>query len=169
VAILDPQHLLDQANALLAETDAGPRCQVDLRRAISAAYYSVFHTVTCAAADRVVGSAERLTPGYTLVYRGIDHRALNNFCLMASRPTLPPKYQGCCPNGEFSDDIRLFCRLVSDLQQQRNAADYDSGLTVEASDARRWVNVARTAIRHWASAPSDERDAFLLLLLFPPR
>src|SRR5580658_3116093 len=112
VAILDPRHLLDQADALLAETDAGPRCQVDLRRAISAAYYSVFHTVTCAAADQVVGSAKRSTPGYTLVYRGIDHRALNNFCLMASRPTLPPKYQGCCPNGGFGDDIRQFGRSV---------------------------------------------------------
>jgi uncharacterized protein (UPF0332 family) len=169
VAILDPRHLLDQADALLAETDSGPRCQVDLRRAISAAYYSVFHTVTCAAADRVVGSAKRSTPGYTLVYRGIDHRALNNFCLMASRPNLPPKYQGCCPNGGFGDDIRKFGRSVSDLQQQRNTADYDPGVTVEGADARRWVNVARTAIRHWASAPIDERDAFLLLLLFPPR
>jgi hypothetical protein len=169
VAILDPQHLLDQAHALLAETDAGPRCQVDLRRAISAAYYSVFHTLTCAAADRIVGSANRSTPGYTLVYRAIDHRALNSLCLMATRPILPPKYQACCPHGGFGDDIRQFCRSVSDLQQQRNTADYDPGLTVEASDARGWVIVAGTAIRHWASSAIDERDAFLLLLLFPPR
>jgi hypothetical protein len=103
------------------------------------------------------------------VYRGIDHRALNSFCVMASRPKLPPKFRDCCPSGGFSDDIRLFCRSVSDLQQQRNTADYDPGQTIEASNATAWVVLARTAIRHWASASAEEQEAFLLLLLFPPR
>ncbi len=169
MTILNPEHLLDQAEALLTQTRGGPHRQVDLRRAISAAYYGVFHTITTAIADRIVGRGKRSTPRYTLVYRALDHRTLSNFCLMASRPSLPPKYQGHGPAGGFGHEIQVFSRAVHDLQQQRHAADYDPGLYLEVSEASIWIDLARTAIRQWAAAAEEEREAFLLLLLFPPR
>jgi uncharacterized protein (UPF0332 family) len=169
MAILNPEHLLDQADTLLAQTRGGPRRQIDLRRAISAAYYSVFHTVTIAAADRIVGRGKRSTPQYTLIYRSVDHRTLGNFCNLASRPSLPPKYQICCPVGGLGTGIQMFSRSVCDLQQQRHYADYDPGQYVELSEAKVWVDLARRSIREWAAVQNDERDAFLLLLLFPPR
>jgi hypothetical protein len=52
MATLNPDHLLAQAERLIRAPPAGPPLQVDVRRAISAAYYSVFHAVLTAAATR---------------------------------------------------------------------------------------------------------------------
>ena len=169
LAILDPDHLLDQADALIRGAGDSLRAQIDFRRAISAAYYSVFHTITGAAADRIVGADLRATPLYALVYRDVDHRTLSNLCGLASRSQLPPKYRLCCPAGHFGDDMRRFCEFALDLQQRRNAADYDPGYATDLAVAALWIDNARAAIRHWHAAPASERDAFLLLLLFPPR
>src|ERR1700691_675527 len=76
LAILNPEHLLEQANRLIAPPPAGPPRQVDVRRAISAAYYAVFHATLAAAADQLVGVTKRASSGYTLVYRSIDHKEL---------------------------------------------------------------------------------------------
>jgi hypothetical protein len=46
---LDPEELLEQARRLAAEPT-----QADLRRAISAAYYGLFHFFLTAAADMIV-------------------------------------------------------------------------------------------------------------------
>src|SRR5262249_25719796 len=53
VAILDPEHLFDQADRLVAPPPAGPPRQADVRRAISAAYYAVFHGTLAAVADHL--------------------------------------------------------------------------------------------------------------------
>jgi hypothetical protein len=42
MAILNPEHLLQQAERLIQPPPAGPPRQVDLRRAISGAYYDAF-------------------------------------------------------------------------------------------------------------------------------
>jgi hypothetical protein len=55
VAILNPEHLLEQAERLIEPPPAGPPRQVDIRRAISSAYYAVFHATLAAAARRFGG------------------------------------------------------------------------------------------------------------------
>lgn len=65
--MLDPDHLLDQAERLLAPTvGAGPARPTDLCRAVSATYYAVFHAGLIAAADLFTGTAERGTLLYGL-------------------------------------------------------------------------------------------------------
>jgi hypothetical protein len=169
LTILNPEHLLDQADGLLVRTRGGPHRQADLRRAISTAYYAVFHAVLIAVADRVVGRGRRSTPHYAMVYRSIDHRALSGFCHLLSQPTLPPKYRGAAPDGGFTTDVRAFARSVTELQQERHSADYDPGRRIDVSDAAALITVGREAIRRWTMAAIDQREAILLLLLFPPR
>src|ERR1051326_8403917 len=88
VAILDPEHLLEQAQRLAEPPSAGPPRQVDVRRAISAAYYAVFHATLAAAADQFVGVTKRATSQYALVYRSVDHKTLRELCLEAKRTQL---------------------------------------------------------------------------------
>lgn len=76
MAVLNPDHLLEQADRLLAPPGGGAPRQVDLRRAISNAYYSLFHAVLTDAADDFVGSTHRQSPRYALVYRSVDHKSL---------------------------------------------------------------------------------------------
>jgi hypothetical protein len=72
VAILNPEHLFDQAEGLVTSGGGRPR-QVDIRRAISASYYGLFHAVVAAAADLIIGQNNRSKPDYGLIYRTIDH------------------------------------------------------------------------------------------------
>jgi hypothetical protein len=60
-------------------------------------------------------------------------------------------------------------RVVLELQQERYRADYDPSWSVKSSDAHSLVGFARDSITQWTAAPAEQRDAFLLLLAFPPR
>jgi hypothetical protein len=73
----DPDQLLRQADALAGGAGAS---QADLRRAISTAYYAVFHFSLTAAADMVCGVGDRSAAGYSLVYRSVDHKTLRSLC-----------------------------------------------------------------------------------------
>ncbi|MGH7031514.1 MAG: hypothetical protein ACREE9_01270 [Stellaceae bacterium] len=92
MAILNPEHLFEQAEKLIAPSQTGAPRQVDLRRAVSSAYYGLFHATLTAAADQFIGVTKQSTPQYSLVYRSVDHRSLRALCLEVLKPTLPAKY-----------------------------------------------------------------------------
>ncbi|MGC1410722.1 MAG: hypothetical protein WA864_17470 [Acetobacteraceae bacterium] len=167
MAILNPDHLLAQAEKLGTQSGPGAPLQVDLRRAISAAYYAVFHKILTDAANQVVGFAHPWEQ-YNLVYRGIDHRRLREMCNTSLHPTLPEKYMRCVPDG-FSTHLKTFAALTVGLQEKRHSADYDPAIRELKSDATLAINQAREALRHWSEALAEERRIFVLLLLFPPR
>jgi hypothetical protein len=169
VAILNPDHLFEQADRLIASPPHGPPRQVDLRRAISSAYYGVFHAVLAAVANRFIGSTKQATSLYSLVYRSIDHHALRNLCLEVTKTNLSPKYIPHTPTGGFGAEIRGFAEGTIELQEKRHSADYDPSIRFNTSDAVLVIHVARTALAQFNSASADARDAFLSLLLFRPR
>jgi hypothetical protein len=169
LSILNPEHLLDQARKLIAPPPAGPPRQVDLRRAVSAAYYSVFHATLTAAADEFIGKAARSTPQYALVYRSIEHASLRTLCIEATQLKPSPKYVRYVPPAGFGPDIQLYGIAALELQERRHAADYDPSIRLRTADAVLAVNTARTALERFAKAAADRRKAFLALLLFRPR
>jgi hypothetical protein len=72
----DPDHLFDQADRLAGRLTVPPASeteprQTDLRRAISAAYYALFHFTLAAASDLFVGRDKRSTPEYRMTYRSV--------------------------------------------------------------------------------------------------
>jgi hypothetical protein len=169
LAILNPEHLLEQANRLIAPPPAGPPRQVDLRRAISAAYYAVFHATLTAAADHYVGAANRATSQYTLAYRSVDHRELRELCSKVSAPNLSGRLTQYVPDGGFDVDIRAYAQALLELQEKRFDADYNPSIRVRSSDARLAIGTARDALRRLQATHSSSREAFLGLLLFKVR
>jgi hypothetical protein len=167
LAILNPEHLLEQANRLIAPPPAGPPRQVDLRRAISAAYYAVFHATLAAAADHYVGAANRATSQYTLAYRSVDHRELRELCSRVSAPS--GRLTQYVPAGGFDVDIRAYAQALLELQEKRLDADYNPSIRVRSSDARLAIGTARDALRRFQATHSSSREAFLGLLLFKVR
>jgi hypothetical protein len=169
LAILNPEHLLEQANRLIAPPPAGPPRQVDLRRAISAAYYAVFHATLATAADRYVGAINRATSQYTLVYRSVDHKELRELCSKVSAPKLSGRLTQYIPAGGFDVDIRSYAQALLELQEKRFDADYNPSIRVRSSDARLAIGTARDALRRLQAAHPSSREAFLGLLLFKVR
>jgi hypothetical protein len=160
VASLNPEHLFEQADRLVGPPSAGPPRQVDVRRAISSAYYGVFHATLTAAADQVVGATKRSSGQYGLVYRSIDHKALRILCEGAQRRTPPAKYAPYIPAGGFGPNIAAFAEAVVELQEKRHSADYDPRIRVTTFEAKVAIRAARAAVQRLTAATAAEREAF---------
>jgi hypothetical protein len=151
VAILNPEHLLQPAEKLIERRGSGAPRQVDLRRAISSAYYGVFHAILTAAADNFVGRARRSSAQYALAYRSIDHRSLRDLCDEVSRPVVRSRYRPYVPISGFGNDIRAFAN------SGRYAADYGPALNLTSAEARASIGAARGALGHLQNVPDSER------------
>ncbi len=169
MAVLNSDHLFDQAERLIEPPPAGPPRQVDLRRAISSAYYGVFHFVLTAAADEFVGKTRRQDVLYALVYRRIDHGTLRAMCNEVRKQTPDRKYQSFLSADGLGPNIAGFASAVVELQEKRHAADYDPARRFTTLDAKLAIQAAREAVKTFERADSQKRKTFLTLLLFSPR
>jgi hypothetical protein len=169
VAILSPDDLFGQAEKLVMPPPAGPPRQVDLRRAISSAYYGLFHFVLRSVADEFVGVSQRTTPRYTLVYRSIAHRTLRDICTEAKRSTPSAKYAEYLPANGLGPFIQAFGTAAIDLQEKRHTADYNPRPRFKTLDAKVAIGAARSAIGRFERADQEDRKIFLTLLLCPLR
>jgi hypothetical protein len=160
----DPDRLLEVAEALYDKH----KDETDLRQAVSAAYYALFHYTLRAAADLVIGAANRNIPRYNLAYCSIDHKRLK---------ILRDQLRGKAPNevvlpyappGGFGQ-IAVFARLVVNLQEERHRADYHPIARFDEARTLQAISNARDAIRHFEAASVEQRESFLTLLLFVPR
>lgn len=167
--ILNPDHLLEQARRLIVAPPSGPPRQVDIRRAISAAYYGIFHTVLIAAADSVVGRVHRSSARYALVYRSIDHRNFKTVLGDILKSQVPPAYRALAPRDGFAPSIRTFAEAAVSLQVRRHAADYDPLPRFRTADAIVAIEMATAALKSWQDAPAEQRETVLWLLLFHAR
>jgi hypothetical protein len=169
MAILNPAHLIEQAQRLIEPPDRGPLRQVDVRRAMSSAYYAVFHALAAAFADQFVGKTKRNSAEYVLAYRSVSHRLAKDLCIEASKPAPSRRLAAFIPKGGFGDDMITFSTTFIELQEKRHTADYNPGPHLDASDAAVAIRSAGAAIRALTEAPAERRQRFLSLLAFPPR
>jgi hypothetical protein len=166
VAILDHEHLFQQADRLVPSQRGRPR-QADIRRAISAAYYGLFHAILTAATDHFVGKNNRERAKYGLVYRSVDHSRLRELCNQVRSRS--DKIKPYAPPGGFDPEIHAFAAATVDLQEKRFIADYDVMSSVNRSTALLAVAGAWAALARFNRAGEEQREAFLSLLMFKPR
>lgn len=95
----DPAHLLEQAERLAAAPAKGQPRDADLRRAISTAYYAIFHAILTAAADLFVGIAKQTTSLYGLAYRSVNHQKVREVCKEVAKPAPSDRYKPHVPVG----------------------------------------------------------------------
>jgi hypothetical protein len=153
------EDLFKQADALVAQGR-----QADLRRAISAAYYGLFHFVLTEAADMVVGNADQSSARYSLVYRSVDHKRL----LQLSAQLTNPQNLPLVPPGGLGA-VADFARIAGNLHELRNRADYDPSAEYTADEAMTAISNAREAVTWFQQGTREQQQAFLTLLLFRPR
>jgi hypothetical protein len=142
---------------------------VDLRRAISDAYYGIFHATLAAAADQFVGVSRRSTNRYVLVYRSISHGAVYELCSEVRKPALPRSLVRHSPPGGFGLNLRGYADGVLELQARRLSADYDPLMRYRRADVVAAVIAEQSALARFKNATDAEREAFLALLVFRPR
>lgn len=168
--MIDPQRLLMHTHDLLAPKKGAPN-QSDLRRAVSSAYYALFHHLLRAASDQMVGSspAQRRRPEYRLVYRSLQHTSMADVCEAVRRPTLSGRYQRARGLVDFGPDIKKCAATFADLQRVRHTADYDPGQRFTKAEAAAVVATSEFAISSFDAAAEAERRVFIHLLTFKVR
>jgi hypothetical protein len=140
-----------------------------LRRAISSAYYSLFHHAMTCLADEFVGASQRGTSRYVLVYRSVDHRTLKDLCGRVLHHGASARYSRHVPAAGFGGHLQAFAMVATELQEKRLEANYDPAPRFKTADAKIAIEAARSAIARFGGAQQDQRKAFLTLLLCPPR
>jgi hypothetical protein len=169
MATLNSDHLLDQAERLTIPPGSGPPRQADLRRAIPTAYYAVFHAVATEAGDQFVAATQRDTPRYQQVYRSIDHKRLRQVCEDLVKSTPPARYARHLPTAGLGSDLVAVATAVSELQERRHLADYDSLFRAKTSDVTLAIETARNAVARLRPADRDQKRIFISLIVFPLR
>lgn len=151
---MNPDHLLDQARALAAPRGRKSR-QADLGRAVSAAYYALFHALCGGCADQMIGATARLSPTWVRFYRAVEHSAAKAQCRAVQAPavTLHP-------------GVKEFAAALVELQEERHRADYDPTVRYARAKALGHVERAASALSAFRSASREDRQRFAATILF---
>ncbi|MES2391818.1 MAG: hypothetical protein V4555_09260 [Acidobacteriota bacterium] len=157
--------LLIQARHL-AGLDAGRPKQANLRRASSAAYYSLFHFLIWESARIVPKTPAGLRDR---VCRTFHHNEMKQVCLPFSRGTLTPVVAALL-HGPPSREIRSIAKIFVDLQEIRHNADYDLAAHFSRLETLQTIERSESAQAAWGRIRnSDEANVFLAALAFGAR
>ena len=155
--MIDPQELINTCYKLSPQAANPPPSQADMRRAISTAYYALFHTLAASNAELIAGAPQSNVSSYAWdrVYRRLDHgRARNN---LRSAISL------------LSQTGENFARTFIELQDQRQEADYNPNARVTLSDTINIIARAQTAIRDFTQLAQEERRLLAAQSMFDRR
>jgi uncharacterized protein (UPF0332 family) len=134
--------------------------QVDLRRAVSAAYYGLFHLLTTEAAQNWKHHSHRHR-----FARMFDHGRMKTCSSRVSSRPLPvdPSQMS------VATDLKLVADSFVKLQQARHTADYDNSKVWSRTQVYEVIVLAEDAIRAWAIIRDEEMAQDYLLDLMGTR
>lgn len=155
---MKPLELIQTAKRLASMSRNKPR-QSDLRRAISTAYYALFHCVCRNCADCLIGtaSADRSAPAWQQAYRSVVHGTVKHQC---KNRTIMCK---------FPKDIEDFGNCFVELQFERHKADYDPNARFTRTEILTSIDSAESAIRAFGKTRIKDRRAFAAWTSMPTR
>ena len=155
--MIDPLELINTCHKLVPTAAGPPPSQADMRRAISTAYYALFHTLAASNAELIAGQPQSSMSSYAWerVYRRLDHgRSQNNLRGVLAQLS---------PSGEN------FVRTFIDLQARRQEADYDPIAAITQTTTLNIIARADTAIRDFAQLTEEERRLLAAQSMFDRR
>ncbi len=158
--------LLEQARTL-ATLDSGKPKQANLRRAVSAAYYAIFHYLVDQSCRAIMG-AHHAQRGYRqALARGFVHSTMKAACASFAGSQLPKAVAKPLPNTFAVDrEIRAIATTFSELQQKRYLADYDLSERFKRSEVLTLIEQVEDELDQFDRvSASDGRQFFLACLL----
>lgn len=146
--------LLKQAIQLIHKEPKNPK-QASLRRAVSTAYYALFHLLISESVANW-GRANMRAP----LGRAFDHGTMKE----ASTRAENAQYPGANP--QVVARLRLVGRAFRELQHERHKADYNNTITWDRVTALANVQQAQIAFATWKSIRNEDiAQTYLVSLL----
>ena len=151
---MTPLDLIETARGL-AELSPRRPSQANLRRAVSTAYYAMFHCLARCAANAVVGRAR--DSAWHQAYRALEHGKARNAC--ENKAAMAP----------FPPEVHRFADVFAALQKLRQKADYALDGRYNKEDVRAAIDIAEDTIALFEQADARSRRAFVAHVLFKRR
>ena len=165
----DPADLIAVARLLSNEGAPVPPSQAQLRRAVSTAYYALFHKILRTTADLFIGKDQEHSGAYAILYRSFDHGHMKRTCEDLQVSTLKDRTKGLLRRSLVSEDTRDFAGSFPALQEVRHLGDYDPTARFRPSDVASLIDSAEVAIEAFDRITPDERADILALLMVRSR
>ena len=119
---IDPTDLLRHARAVAGNLP--DRTETDYRRAVSAAYYALFHAVTLQAARVEAGSKSNLPERWDTLTRRIRHKDVRLVATWVAGGAPAERYASRFAELEFGKQVESIARAFLSLVREREEADY---------------------------------------------
>jgi uncharacterized protein (UPF0332 family) len=149
---LIPKDLLVQADHLFKLSPKRPK-QTNLRRAVSASYYAVFHALCWSNANILAGTgAAKPQRAWLQAYRAVDHGQAKSRCKETSAKGFP-------------STIQAFADSFVTLQEHRHRADYSPDQHFTKQEVAAIISLARSAVAAINKAAAKDRRAFAIHVL----
>lgn len=155
---MNPDHLIELAEEIVQVGTGYPR-QATINRAVSTAYYALFHALARECVARTVRSPKttRYWQIVAPIYRSVDHGSARR---VFDRLIKDPASSGTLKNiGE----------AFLGLQSARIVADYDPSSRYTRREALDFIVRARLAIDALRSLPKEDRLVLAVQLITKPR
>ncbi|BCM91613.1 hypothetical protein IAD21_03488 [Abditibacteriota bacterium] len=161
--------LLSQARHLAGRDKSRPQ-QANLRRAVSAAYYGVFHLLCEDAAGIFIGKGPKNAKMRQLMMRAFIHTQMREACdiVLSSNPSPLFREQFALLNPLASVELQRLAQAFKELQLQRHRADYDLSNSFTRAEVIPLLDLAEQARDDWNTLKRHNYELarfFSLLLL----
>ena len=149
-------HDLVETARRLTESGAAQPTQADLRRAVSTAYYGLFHCLAGTAADVLTGTSSGSREWHQ-VYRALEHGKARSACQQQDVMRT------------FPLEVRAFGDTFIDLQKMRRQADYAHEGEYSKPEVLAIIKATEDAISKFEQADVQHRCSFIVHVLFKRR
>ena len=157
--------LLDQAEMLVKREPKNPK-QASLRRAVSAAYYAIFHLLAEAAAKQFAELCGRADAGtVSRISRSFAHAEIKKVSDKFANSELPAALQSAANAYQSPNDLALVAEVFGLLYQARMEADYNTGEPASRPETQMQIEKAKEAFAAWERV-KDSADARTYLACF---
>jgi uncharacterized protein (UPF0332 family) len=147
--------LLEQAHHLATREEGEPK-QASLRRAVSTAYYAVFHLLIDEAVSQWAVERQR-----SILARTFDHGKMKGIC--------DGVLQSAKGGADLPAELSIVASYFVQLQQHRHVADYDNAKNWSRTDVEDVLTLATDAFEAWRAIRTGDAAKDYLLQLFLPK
>ncbi len=152
--------LLAQAHHLVGRERRRPR-QASLRRAVSTAYYALFHLLIREPSHRLVRDSRM----QEVVSRVFIHTEMSKASRSFSGGTLPQRFVGIIGGQPLPHALRNVANAFVELQQARHEADYNVAKSFSRAEVQSLIDQAEQAFQDWQAVRRTTAGRLYLVCL----